>query len=208
MIIFSVLIFVLNTRFFGGSFLIYHLSKSMTGWLSGRSTEPTIPHVQNLVVLNPSTPLPSFSRSQPNLPLWVTSHKGQWLREWEGFKQPFSLLEKQNWWLTLGAMFSLDRERFVAPCVLFPWLPRRPVTVPYCTVTKGNFLPLCPSPFLFLLSWWSCWFFFLSFLNLFIFSHTMCHVGSYFPDQGSNLCALAAWNVNHWTTRDVPVSFL
>ena len=33
------------------------------------------------------------------------------------------------------------------------------------------------------------------------------HVGSYFPDQGSNLAALAAWSLNHWTTREDPTLF-
>ena len=32
-------------------------------------------------------------------------------------------------------------------------------------------------------------------------------MGSYFPDQGSNLAALAAWSLNHWTTREDPTLF-
>ena len=32
------------------------------------------------------------------------------------------------------------------------------------------------------------------------------HAGSYFPDQGLNLCCPLQWkhNLNHWTTREVP----
>ena len=33
------------------------------------------------------------------------------------------------------------------------------------------------------------------------------HVGSYLPDQGSNLAALAAWSLNHWTTIEDPTFF-
>ena len=39
------------------------------------------------------------------------------------------------------------------------------------------------------------------------FGHATWHVGSYFPDQGSNLHLLPwkAQSLNHWTTREVPV---
>ena len=96
MIIFSVLIFVLKTLFFGGRFLIYHLSKSMTGWLSGRSTEH---RANNSTCSEPCRPLnfPSLLLKVTAKPATVGHHsQREWLREWEGFKQPFSLLEKQS----------------------------------------------------------------------------------------------------------------
>ena len=48
----------------------------------------------------------------------------------------------------------------------------------------------------------SCFFFF--------FGHALQHVGSLFPDQGSNLSppALGVWSLNRWTTRKSPCSHL
>ena len=41
------------------------------------------------------------------------------------------------------------------------------------------------------------------------FGNATWHAGSYFPDQGSNLCppAVEAWSLNHWTTGEVLENF-
>ena len=47
--------------------------------------------------------------------------------------------------------------------------------------------------------------FILFYFYFYFFGRAMWHVGSQFPDQGSNLHpAVEAWSHNQWTTREVP----